>query len=72
MEQVREIVDPGFTNTELFPWITAAAAVKRIFFLYGRLNSVEKNIFIIFIANPLQIMTLMTFNNQTSLFAQQL
>ena len=26
IEQVREIVEPGFTNTELFPWITAAAA----------------------------------------------
>ena len=27
MEQVREMVEPGFTNTELLPWITAAAAV---------------------------------------------
>ena len=26
MEQVREMVEPGFTNTELLPWITAAAA----------------------------------------------
>ena len=26
IEQVREIVEPGLTNTELFPWITAAAA----------------------------------------------
>jgi hypothetical protein len=26
MEQVNEMVEPGFTNTELFPCITAAAA----------------------------------------------
>ena len=67
MEQVREIVDPGFTNTELFPWITAAVAVKRFCCFCSRLG--RKNIFIIFIANPLQIMILMTFKNQTSLFA---
>ena len=29
IEQVREIVDPGLTNTELFPWITAAAAAEK-------------------------------------------
>ena len=68
MEQVREIVDPGFTNTELFPWITAAAAVKR-FCCFCKVDWVEKNIFVIFIANTLQIMILMTFKNQTSLFA---
>ena len=30
IEQVREMVDPGFTNTELLPWITAAAAGEEI------------------------------------------
>ena len=31
IEQVREIVDPGLTNTELLPWITAAAAENDLF-----------------------------------------
>ena len=31
IEQVSEIVDPGLTNTELLPWITAAAAENDLF-----------------------------------------
>ena len=43
IEQVREIVEPGFTNTELLPWITAAAAEQEmISFNEGSLVSDEE------------------------------
>ena len=43
IEQVREIVEPGFTNTELLPWITAAAAEEEmISFDEGSLVSDEE------------------------------
>ena len=43
IEQVREIVEPGFTNTELLPWMTAAAAEQEmISFNEGSLVSDEE------------------------------
>ena len=43
IEQVREIVEPGFTNTELLPWMTAAAAEEEIIsFNEGSLVSDEE------------------------------